>query len=113
MEFWLFVGVIAFAIAVYNIGKDKLNEKERLAANQAALIRSQQDEKTSLAKHKENLSAKEKAKVEREVAMIRSLTEKADNELKKTVTKGNKKISYNWKKAYSKFIELFSKEDQR
>ena len=92
MEILLFIGVIALAVAVYNIGKDKLNEKERLAANKAELIRSQQDEKTSLARHKENLSAKEKAKIEREVAMIRSLTEKADNEIKKTITKGNKKI---------------------
>ena len=92
MEFWLVVGVIALAIAIYNIGKDKLNEKERLAANKAESIRLYQAEKLSQQREKENKSAKEKAKIEREVALIRSLTDKADNELKKTVQKGNKKI---------------------
>ena len=88
MEFWLVVGVIALAIAIYNIGKDKLNEKERLAANKAESIRLYQAEKLSQQREKENKSAKEKAKIEREVALIRSLTDKADNELKKNCSKG-------------------------
>ncbi len=92
MEFWLVVGVIALGIAIYNIGKDKLNEKERLAANKAESIKLYQAEKLSQQREKENKSAKEKLKIEREVALIRSLNDKADNELKKTVQKGNKKI---------------------
>ena len=62
MEFWLFFGIIVAGITVYNIGKDKLNEKERLAANKAATIRLYQEEKTAKQKHLENLSAKKKLK---------------------------------------------------
>lgn len=106
MEFWLFFGIIVAGITAYNIGKDKLNEKERLAANKAATIRLYQEEKTAKQKHLENLSAKEKAKIEREVALINSLIEKANKDLKKTSVKGNKKIRTWYGSLYSEVQSL-------